>query len=96
MSDAMHNWIAYCAICGKRELKRDLDRLMVRTASGNISPFILAYIHRDCMPALADFLEVEIPDYTVLHHRTPHPRAALPELSHEDAEDAWLWNRRKS
>ena len=54
----MHNWIAYCAVCGQRAMKRDLDRLMVRTASGNISPVILAYIHRDCMPALADFLEV--------------------------------------
>ena len=67
----MHNWIAYCAVCGQRAMKRDLDRLMVRTASGNISPVILAYIHRDCMPALADFLEVEIPEYAVLHHRTP-------------------------
>ena len=27
-------------------------------------PITLAYIHRDCMPALADFLEVEIPEYT--------------------------------
>ena len=72
----MHNWIAYCAVCGQRAMKRDLDRLMVRTASGNISPVILAYIHRDCMPALADFLEVEVPEYTVLHHRTARRQLA--------------------
>ena len=87
----MHNWIAYCAVCGQRAMKRDLDRLMVRTASGNISPAILAYIHRDCMPALADFLEVEIPDYTVLHHRTPKPREALQERLPGDPSDWRPW-----
>ena len=74
--ETVHNWIAYCAVCGQRAMKRDLDRLMLRTASGNISPVILAYIHRDCMPALADFLEVEVPEYTVLHHRTSRLREA--------------------
>lgn len=62
MKKSMHNWIAYCAVCGKRELKRDLDRLKVCEGS-NGQPITMAYIHRDCMPALADFLEVEIPEY---------------------------------
>ena len=79
----MHNWIAYCAVCGQRAMKRDLDRLMLRTASGNISPVILAYIHRDCIPALADFLEVEIPDYAVLHHRTARRKLAQDLLKRE-------------
>lgn len=87
----MHNWIAFCAICGKREMKRDLDRLMLRTASGNIFPTILAYIHRDCVPALADFLEVEIPDYTVLHHRTPKLRDALLERLPDDPSNWRSW-----
>ena len=63
MKRSMHNWIAYCAVCGKRELKRDLDRLKV-CEGDNGQPITMAYIHRDCMPALADFLEVEIPEYT--------------------------------
>lgn len=58
----MHNWFACCAICGKRALKRDLDRLKV-CAGRYGSPITLAYIHRECLPALADFLEVEIPEY---------------------------------
>lgn len=57
-----HNWFAYCAICGQRELKRDLDRLRISAGAYGQS-YILAYIHRECVPALADFLEAEVPEY---------------------------------
>lgn len=67
-----HNWIAYCAVCGKRELKKDLDRLKVCAGSYG-QPITFAYIHRDCLPAVSDFLEAEVPDYTVHHYRTRRP-----------------------
>lgn len=64
-----HNWIAYCAVCSKRELKRNLDRLKVCAGSYGL-PITLAYVHRECLPAVAEFLDVEIPEYDVPHYRT--------------------------
>ncbi len=57
-----HNWMAYCSVCGKLDRKLNLDRLKV-SAGACGQPITLAYVHRDCLPAVADFLEVEIPTY---------------------------------
>lgn len=64
----MHNWFAYCGVCGKKELKRDLDRLKVCAGSYG-QPITLAYVHRECLPAVAELLEVDVPEY-VHRYRT--------------------------
>lgn len=57
-----HNWFAVCGVCGKRELKRNLDRL--KYCEGSYGPPItFAYVHRECLPAVAEFLDVDVPEY---------------------------------
>jgi hypothetical protein len=68
----MHYWYAYCAVCGRKDHKRDLDRLKVCEGPYG-QPITFAYVHPDCLPAVAEFLDVDVPDYrkkSVLWYRT--------------------------
>lgn len=59
-----------CNLCGKREIKRNLIRVMLRDGAYG-SPKQVAYLCEDCLPKLAEFLECDIPDLTECARRTP-------------------------
>lgn len=51
----------YCVLCGSGFAKRDIDRIYI--SNGRYGPHkILAYVCRECVPKVADFLGVELPD----------------------------------
>lgn len=61
-------FLGECALCHDKAPKRSLDRVMLKSGSYG-SPKILAYICRDCLPRLAEFLEADVPDIDSTNHR---------------------------
>lgn len=61
----------YCVLCGGGFAKRDIDRVLVKNGRYG-TPKTIAYVCRECLPKVADFLGVELPDIDSVEYRGPY------------------------
>ncbi len=58
----------YCCRCGDLLLKSRMAKLSIQSGSCG-SPKKLAYLCRDCVADIGDYLGVSVPDYDLTVHR---------------------------